>query len=405
MFASVATFWCDQGCCFQTVAVLKLLQTLTLGKGCEITWLKKILYHFSSFVHPFPLLLCPVALGMYQSFQSKIQSVGIQDNTSWSTGVQMSSSIYSIMCCMSSCKQDDDIFILLHKIHFSYLKSNILSKWSNILCKFYITKFTPVHSSPRRYIPLQPPGQPSHQALLPTLPTTPPGPPSHIARPTCQPALPASSATTVSQALQRASAVLVLLQRLCVWGASQRATPSNILHTQSNILCTPSKFLCTPSEIPHLIFYVPSPIFYINLSCDSVHTLSALPLPPGVVNCGVESPFLVTTWRGTQNTQVLWALDGWVWLMMDECYCMFAAEWMPWWVLLYDHWISAGWMLQDECCGSVPLCHVHTAWSSENVKSWMSSWRTLEVYRFTFFVSARRIQVQNQFNTHWENKH
>ena len=186
---------------------------------------------------------------MYQSFQTKLQSVGIQDSTSWLIGAKTSSSIYSIMCCMSTCKQYDDIFILLHKNALFLGKSNILCKWSNILGKFYATMFTPGHSSPRRYIPLQPPGQPSHQALLPTLPTTPPGPPSHIARPTCQPALPASTATTVSQALQRASAVLVLLQRLCVWGASQRATPSNILHTQSNILCTPSKILCTPSKI------------------------------------------------------------------------------------------------------------------------------------------------------------
>ena len=90
-----------------------------------------------------------------------------------------------------------------------------------------------------------------HPACHPAPPASPPCLPS-------QAVLPTSSATTASLALRRASAVLVLLQRLCVWGASQRAIPSNILHTQSNILrtsckilCTPSKILCTPSNILH----------------------------------------------------------------------------------------------------------------------------------------------------------
>ena len=30
-------------------------------------------------------------------------------------------------------------------------------------------------------------------------------------------------------------------------------------------------------------------------------TPSVLPWPQGVVNCGVEPPFLVKTWRGTYN--------------------------------------------------------------------------------------------------------
>ena len=65
------------------------------------------------------------------------------------------------------------------------------------------------------------------------------------------------------QALRRVSAVLVRLQRLCVGGASQRAAPSNILHTQSDMLCTPSNILRTPSKIlltPSNILSTPSNI-------------------------------------------------------------------------------------------------------------------------------------------------
>ena len=127
--------------------------------------------------------------------------------------------------------------------------------------------FTPEHSLLRRSILLRPPGQPPDQARLPpcpppypscnpTLPATPPCPPPHPASLPSLAVLPASVATTASRALQRASAVLVLMQLLCVWGASQRATPSNILYTPSYILCTPSKIvhtpsksLCTPSKI------------------------------------------------------------------------------------------------------------------------------------------------------------
>ena len=39
---------------------------------------------------------------------------------------------------------------------------------------------------------------------------------------------------------------------------------------------------------------------------------------------------------------------------------------------------------------AVAVCHVHTAWSRENVEWWMSLWRTCEVYEsFTFFVSGK----------------
>ena len=102
-------------------------------------------------------------------------------------------------------------------------------------------------------LPATRPCPPPHQACHHTLPTTAPCPPPH---PACLPSLAvltASSATTASLALLRACAVLVLLQRLCWCGASQRATPSNILRTPSKVLCTrhstPSKILHTSSKI------------------------------------------------------------------------------------------------------------------------------------------------------------
>ena len=111
---------------------------------------------------------------------------------------------------------------------------------------------------------------------------------------------------TASRALRRASAVLVLLQRLCVCGASQRATPSKILHTPSNILRTVT---LQNSEYP--------PILYVNLTCsavDAMDTRSARPLPQDVVICGVEPPFFVKTWRGTQN---IWGNFGGICRILD----------------------------------------------------------------------------------------
>ena len=115
---------------------------------------------------------------MYQSFQTKLQSVGIQDSTSWLIGAKTSSSIYSIMCCMSTCKQYDDIFILLHKNALFLGKSNILCKWSNILGKFYVTMFK-IYSLPTTW-PAIPPGPPPHPAWHSTRPTTPPCQPTHL---------------------------------------------------------------------------------------------------------------------------------------------------------------------------------------------------------------------------------
>ena len=57
--------------------------------------------------------------------------------------------------------------------------------------------------------------------------------------------------------------------------------------TPSNILCTPSNILCTPSNIIHKSY----------LWCSG-HPI-CMALAAGVVNCGVEPPFLVKTQRGT----------------------------------------------------------------------------------------------------------
>ena len=146
-------------------------------------------------------------------------------------------------------------------MHFSYVKSNILRKWLKMLRNY-------VHARTfllRRSIPLRSPGPPPDQARHPTRPATPPCPPPHPAGLHSRAVLPASSATTASLALRRACAVLALLQRLCVCGASKRATPSNILHTPSNILRTPSDILRTPSKILHTpskILHNPSKILH-----------------------------------------------------------------------------------------------------------------------------------------------
>ena len=60
---------------------------------------------------PFPFLFYQAAQGMYQSFQTKIQSVGISDSTAWSTGAHMSSRNYSIT-------QDTTVEFLVLLTHF-----------------------------------------------------------------------------------------------------------------------------------------------------------------------------------------------------------------------------------------------------------------------------------------------
>ena len=123
------------------------------------------------------------------------------------------------------------IFLSYVKMHFSYVKSKILHKWLNILHKFYVTMFTPEHSLLQRSTPLLSPGQPSHLASHQTLPATWPCQPPYLAlhptllppHPVCLPSRTASSAKSAKGALLHYSAVVVLLQRLCGGGASQRA--------------------------------------------------------------------------------------------------------------------------------------------------------------------------------------
>ena len=122
------------------------------------------------------------------------------------------------------------------KMHLPYRKSNIQRKWSDCGQISYLNSMK--LSSLQNILYSEDPSPPT------TLPAIPPGQPPH---PAPDPALPAASSTgtTASRALRRASSLLVLLQRR---GASQCATPSNILHTPSKILHTPSKILHTPSK-------------------------------------------------------------------------------------------------------------------------------------------------------------
>ena len=77
------------------------------------------------------------------------------------------------------------------------------------------------------------------------------------------------------------------------------------------------------------------------------------------------------------------------------------------WVQQYDcsrvnAWMSVTeWFQQSESFGmsAVAVCHVHTAWSNKNVKSWMSLWRTWEFYeRFIFFVSAKENRSKSMYS-------
>ena len=212
------------------------------------------------------------------------------------------------------------IFLSYTKMHFSYVKSNILHRWLNILHNYVHTRtlFTPKIHPPLITQPATWPGQPpdpaSHLTLLatdlahhPTLPATPPCPPPH---PACDPTLPALSAlaTTASWLLWRASAALVVLRRLYVWGEGHLMiyipylisyVPCPIFYIPRLIFIfyilhlifyVPHLLFYIPHLIfyvPYLIFYTPYPIFYVTLTCDAatVDIWSARPLPPGVVNC------------------------------------------------------------------------------------------------------------------------
>ena len=63
----------------------------TLSKDGESLFFS---YHFLTFLYQFTVFPYPVAKGMYQSFLTKIESVGSLDSTAWSTGVHMSSRNY-----------------------------------------------------------------------------------------------------------------------------------------------------------------------------------------------------------------------------------------------------------------------------------------------------------------------
>ena len=122
------------------------------------------------------------------------------------------------------------IFFSHVKMHFSYVKSNILCKWLNMLRNyvhartFFTLKIHPPPITRPATRPGPPPdparhpsGPPSHQARHPTQPATPPRLPPH---PACEPTHVAHSAraTTASLSLRCAGAVLVVLRRLYVWG-------------------------------------------------------------------------------------------------------------------------------------------------------------------------------------------
>ena len=186
----------------------------------------------------------------------------------------------------------------------------------------------------RNYVHSEDPFCSNHPApvlpcLPPQWPIMQPGPPPDPARrwpvhlscpachsvlpgPACLPSLhpcPSSSGTTASRMMQSscAGAVMVLLQRLSVWGASQNTTPSqaNILHTPSNILrilCTPSNILCTLSNTlctPCNIIRTPSYILsnpQVILVCDGMDTRLARPLSRGQRIVELNPPLKPLLW-------------------------------------------------------------------------------------------------------------
>ena len=228
-------------------------------------------------------------------------------------------------------------------MHFSYVKSNILRRWLNILRNYVHTRtfFTPkIHPPPitrpatRSGPPPDParhptrpatrPGPPPHPARHPTRPAT--HPPSHPARHPTQPATPPSlpphpasdpthvahsaRATTASRSLRRAGAVLVVLRRLYVWGEGHLIIyiPFLITYVPYPIFYIPIFYIpYLIFYVPYLIFYIPYPIFDVTFTCDAatVDTLLACPLPQGVVNCPhVTQAFPCTVELGASQVSV-----------------------------------------------------------------------------------------------------
>ena len=212
------------------------------------------------------------------------------------------------------------IFLSYVKMHFSYVKSKIRHRCLNILRNFVHSKtfFTPkIHpplitrpapppTPPARH-PTRPatrPDPPSHPARHPTRPATPPGPVSHptlqgcLPRQLCQPRQPRRCRERCDALVQSSSSC-----NGCVCGVKVNVQPPPIFYTPHLKFYVPHlKFYVPPPKfyVPRVIFYIPPPILYVNLLiCGAVDTRSAWPLPPCVVNCGVEPPFLNKSWRGT----------------------------------------------------------------------------------------------------------
>ena len=69
---------------------------------------------------PIPSLSLPGGLGDVPIVSDQIQSSGISDSTAWSTRSHMSSRNYSIMCRVSTCKQDATIELLVLLTHILF---------------------------------------------------------------------------------------------------------------------------------------------------------------------------------------------------------------------------------------------------------------------------------------------
>ena len=185
------------------------------------------------------------------------------------------------------------IFLSYVKMHFLYIKSHILYKWLNLLHNYVHSRTSPKIHPLLTTLPTIPPGQPLHQASHLTLPATPPGthPASH---PTLLACIPRQPCPPLEWTFSVTMVLLVLLL----------LPPAKV---QINVQ-PPIIFYTHPPKIyiPHLKFYILPPKIYvlstpsnnlINLTCDAVDTLSALPLPPGLMNCvpvELNSPSL---WR------------------------------------------------------------------------------------------------------------
>ena len=151
-------------------------------------------------------------------------------------------------------------------MHFSYVKSNISRKWSNILRKCYVTMFTQnmlysekdpslsYHQASHPTWPASPPCPPQGHQTLPATrpcpppePTLPPEPARHLTKPSIPPSPPAFP-----------DSLAVLLSHDGVASVATR-------------WLVPSSSSCKGC-VPHLIFNVPPPIFCVNLTCEAIDT-------------------------------------------------------------------------------------------------------------------------------------